>query len=119
MQPLRRLLIAMTGVIVVLTLVVVVQEGPNLLPAFLGPILGLTWQGLFNADFACYLVLSGVWMAWRGGFTRASIALGILAPPLGVLFFAPYLIYLMGQAGGDPKGVLLGVHAPARDTDVG
>ena len=104
-------LIAMTALIVVFTVAAVANGGINLVTPFLTPILALSWQGQFNIDFTCYLVLSGIWMAWRGGFTKGSIALGILAPPLGILFFAPYLLYLVGTSNGDPRLLLLGVHA--------
>jgi hypothetical protein len=113
MTTFRYVLIAMTAIIVILTIAAIVNEGPNLLPHFIGPILALTWQGQFNVDFLTYLVLSGIWMAWRGGFTRASIALGVLAPPLGIFFFAPYLLYLIRKTEGDPRKLLLGVHASA------
>ena len=111
MPTFRLLLIAMTGVIVAFTLAAISNEGLNLMPHFFYPVFAATWQGQFNVDFTSYLILSGVWMAWRGGFTRGSIALGVLAPPLGMLFLAPYLVYLVGTSGGDPKRLLLGVHA--------
>lgn len=111
MSPFRLLLIFFTALIVVFTVAAVLNEGTNLLPHFFQPILQMTWQGQFNVDFSTYLILSGFWMAWRGGFTGSSIALGVLAPPLGILFFAPYLLYLIGKAGGDPRKLLLGVHA--------
>ena len=111
MSQFRLLLMALTSVIVVFTSLAVANYGWNFLPHFVGPILALTWQGHFNVDFTTYLILSGVWMAWRGGFTGSSIALGVLAPPLGILFFAPYLIYLIRRADGDPKKLLLGVHS--------
>lgn len=111
MPKFRLLLLAITVVIVVLTIAAVANEGWNLLPHFFGPIFALTWQGQFNADFTTYLILSGLWMAWRGGFTTGCIALGLVAPPLGILFFAPYLVFLIGKSGGDPKKLLLGVHA--------
>ena len=79
--------------------------------AIFGPIFAFTWQGQFNVDFTSYLILSGVWIAWRGGFTGGSIALGLLASPLGMLFFAPSLIFLVGRSGGVPRRLLLGVHA--------
>ena len=111
MTRFRQLLIAITLVIVLFTVAAVLNEGLNLLPHFFKPIRALTWQGQFNVDFSTYLVLSGVWMAWRGGFTHKSIALGVLTPPLGILFFAPYLLFLARKANGDPKIFLLGVHA--------
>ena len=101
----------MTVLIVAFTVAAVANGGINLITPFLSPILAFSWQGQFNIDFTCYLVLSGIWMAWRGGFTGGSMALGILTPPLGILFFAPYLLYLVGKSNGDPRELLLGVHA--------
>lgn len=107
----RLLLIIFAAVIVAFTITAVANEGFNVLPHFFGPILAGTWQGQFNVDFTTYLILSGVWIAWRGGLTGRSIAFGMLAPPLGILFLAPYLIYLVGKTNGDPRKLLLGVHA--------
>ncbi len=107
----RYALIAMTVLIAVFTVAAVIDGGVNLFTPFLTPILAFDWQGQFNIDFMCYLALSGIWMAWRGGFTTGSIALGVLAPPLGILFFGPYLLYLIGKLNGDPRQLLLGVHA--------
>jgi len=111
MTGFRYVLIAMTVLIYVFTMAAVANSGINLITPFLTPILALSWQGQFNFDFTCYLVLSGIWMAWRGGVTNGSIGLGILAPPFGILFFAPYLLYLVGKSNGDPRKILLGVHA--------
>lgn len=111
MSQLRNILIAMTVLLAAMTVAAMVDGGLNLITPYFTPILQLTWQGQFNFDFALYLVLSGVWMAWRSGFSRRGIALGVLAPPLGMLFFAPYLIYLIGQSGGDARKLMLGVHA--------
>ena len=113
MTQFRTLLFVMIAALGLLTVTAVAQGGLNLITPFVAPILGGTWQGQFNADFTCYLILSGLWMAWRGGFTPGSIALGVLAPPLGILFFAPYLIWLIAQSGGDAKRLLLGVHHSA------
>ncbi len=111
MTRLRYTLIAMAVLIVVFTVAAIADGGINLITPFLTPILSLSWQGQFNIDFTCYLVLSGIWMAWRGGFSSGSVALGTLTPPLGILFFAPYLLYLVGKSNGDPRRFLLGVHA--------
>lgn len=111
MTKFRYALIAMTVLIVAFTVAAIANGGINLITPFLMPILALSWQGQFNIDFACYLILSGIWMAWRGGFSSGSIALGVFAPPLGILFFALYLIYLLGKSNGDPRQLLLGVHA--------
>lgn len=107
----RTALIAMLLLIIVLTIAAVAEGGLDLITPFIQPILALTWQGQFNFDFMCYLILSGIWMAWRGGFSRGSIALGLLAPPLGILFFAPYLVHQISKSEGDARRLLLGVHA--------
>ncbi len=111
MTKFRLILIAMTVIVIVLTITAIADGGLNLITPFVGPIFALNWQGQINVDFSFYLIFSGIWMAWRGGFTGGSIALGLLAAPLGNLFFAPYLIYLIGKADGDPRHLLLGVHA--------
>lgn len=107
----RLVLIAMTALIILFTITAVMKGGFDLFTPFFGPIVAMNWQGQFNIDFATYLVLSGIWIAWRSGFSRSGTALGILAPPLGILFFAPYLIHLIGKSNGDPRKLLLGVHA--------
>lgn len=110
MAQLRLVLIAMTALIVIFTATAIQQGGLNLITPFLTPMFAMTWPGQFHVDFTCYLVLSGIWMAWRSGFSKGGIALGILAPPLGILFFAPYLIYLISKTGGDVRKLILGVH---------
>lgn len=106
----RNALIAMIVALVMITIAAVAREGIDLLTPYFGAIFALTWQGQFNADFGCYIILSGVWMAWRSGFSKGGLALGIFAAPLGILFFGPYLIYLIGKTSGDPLKLLLGVH---------
>ncbi|MEP1443451.1 MAG: hypothetical protein ABJK39_10635 [Hyphomicrobiales bacterium] len=82
---------------------------------FITPILttvpALTWQGHINLDFLSYLVVAGVWIAWRSGFTPAGTAIGVLSILSGMLFFAPYLLYQISRSGNDPRKLLLGVHA--------
>lgn len=111
MTLLRLTLGLMLATILTFTITAVYHDGVNLLPHFIAPIRAMTWQGQFHVDFATYLVLSGVWMAWRGGWTRGSVALGVLTPALGIMFFAPYLLYLINKTDGEPRALLLGVHA--------
>lgn len=110
MPKFRFVLIAMTGAIILFSITAVLNDGFDLITPFLSPILALSWPAQFHVDFTLYLVLSGLWMAWRQGFSRGGVALGLLAAPLGMLFFAPYLIYLIAQTKGDPQKLLLGVH---------
>lgn len=111
MTGFRLVLLVMTAIIVVFTITAIADGGLDLLTPYLRVVLAMNWQGQFNIDFACYLVLSGIWMSWRSGFTHRGIALGVCAPVLGILFLAPYLIYLVGKSGGDARKLLLGVHA--------
>lgn len=113
----RNALIAMTVALVIMTIAAVSQGGIDLLSPYFGAIVALTWQGQFNADFACYIILSGIWMAWRSGFSKGGLALGVFAAPLGILFFGPYLIYLIGKTSGDPRKLLLGVHTDVATHD--
>ena len=111
MARFRLVLMAMTVLIVLFTLAATANGGLDLFTPFLRPVFEMNWQGQFNIDFLTYLVLSGLWMAWRSGFSRSGLLLGIAAPPLGMLFFAPYLIYLIGRSENCSRKLLLGVHA--------
>ncbi|GBF51241.1 hypothetical protein LPTSP4_27730 [Leptospira ryugenii] len=82
--------------------------GWDLLTPFFQGLISLTWPGQFHFDFSCYLLLSGLWIMWRNQFSPQSIALGLVASVLGILFFAPYLIWLSFQNSGNIKGILLG-----------
>ncbi len=44
-------------------------------------------------------------------FDRFFIMSRSKAPPLGILFFAPYLLYLIVKSNSDPRQLLLEVHA--------
>ena len=107
----RVLLIAMAVIIFAFTALAVQDGGFDFVTPFVAPILAGRWQGQFNVDFSLYLVLSGAWMAWRSGFSRGGIALGLFAPWFGMAFFAPYLLYLTVQKPRSLEHVLLGVRA--------
>jgi hypothetical protein len=83
-------------------------EGPNLFSVFLNSLQSLTWTGQFNLDFSCYLTISGLWIMWRNKFNGLSILLGLAAMVLGIIFFAPYLLWLINREQGDFKRVLVG-----------
>lgn len=84
------------------------NEGSNLFSIFLLNTQNLGWSGQFNLDFSCYLTLSGLWIMWRSRFSSTSIAVGIIAMILGILFFAPYFLYLIKKENGDLKKILIG-----------
>ncbi len=108
MNALRGLWVLQLVGILVFTFFAVSAEGWNLLSVFVENLTAMNWSGQFNYDFACYLVLSGIWIAWRHRFSVGGILLGIAASILGILLFAPYLIWASYQAKGDIKVLLLG-----------
>ncbi|MDA0267158.1 MAG: hypothetical protein O2890_03945 [Cyanobacteria bacterium] len=108
MNAFRTLLIVMFVGIVAYTLIVGVTQGWNLIPVFFGDLAAMTWPGQFNFDFTCFLVLSGLWIAWRHQFSPGGVALGLIATVGGILVVAPYLLLATFQASGDMPVLLLG-----------
>jgi hypothetical protein len=90
------------------TLLVGSKHGWNLLPVFFVDIATMTWPGQFNFDFMTFLLLSGLWLAWRNNFSVAGLVLGMIGVFGGMMFLAPYLLYASFQAQGDIKVLLLG-----------
>ena len=56
--------------------IVIFNHGWNLLPIFFGDMAAMTWPGQFNFDFMCFLILSGLWLAWRHHFLLVDLLLG-------------------------------------------
>lgn len=94
--------------IVAYTSVVIANHGWNLFPVFFGDIIAMNWPGQFNFDFMGFLVLSGLWVAWRHEFSSGGIVLGVIAFFGGVLFLSLYLLIVSRRANGDAKALLLG-----------
>ena len=113
MTAFRILLVAFTIGILTYTGIAGANHGWDLLSVFVGNIKDLTWSGQFNLDFMCYLILSGIWVAWRNDFSAAGIGLGAIASVLGILFLAPYLLWTSFQTDGDMKQLLLGARRAA------
>lgn len=113
MKAFRILLVIMIIWILGITGVVVINHGWNLIPIFFGDILSFTWPGQFNADFMCFLLLSGLWVAWRNQFSPVGLILMTIAIFGGIMFLAPYLLIVSYQVDGDIKKLLIG---PARET---
>jgi hypothetical protein len=107
----KALLVLQTAGLLLYTGIAIQREGGNFVAAFVGNILQWGWSGQFNADFACYLLLSGLWIMWRNRFETRSIVLGLVAMVLGIVVFAPYVLYLLMQEQGDLKKVLVGRHS--------
>ena len=94
--------------IVSVTSIVIFNHGWNLLPIFFGDMAALTWPGQFNADFFGFLLLSGIWVAWRNHFSPAGLALAVLAVFGGIPFLTAYLFIMSFRVDGDLKALILG-----------
>jgi len=108
MNALRFLLVIMTVAIILMTGMVVSNQGWDLLSVFIDNISAVTWSGQFNLDFACYLLLSALWIMWRHKFSLSGIVLGLIASVAGILFLAPYLMVISFLSKGDVKRMLTG-----------
>lgn len=90
------------------TAVTITSHGWNLIPVFFGDIRSMGWPGQFNFDFLGFLLLSGLWVSWRHGFSMAGIGLGVVAFFGGILFLSLYLLAISTKVNGDVEKILLG-----------
>ncbi len=102
------LLAAFTAIILIYTVLTFKQAGHDLFSVFVASILSLDWNGQFNVDFSMYFTLSGLWIVWRNNFKVWSFPLALCAAVIGMIVFAPYLIFLCLSEKGDMRQVLLG-----------
>ena len=105
---LKTILVFQTIALVIYTAFAVKNEGWTLFQVIISNVSALNWSGQFNLDFSCYLMLSGLWIIWRNQFKFSSILIALAAMLIGIMFFAPYLIYLLIIEKGDIKKVLAG-----------
>jgi len=108
MKAFRILLVVMETCIIVYTVVVGFNHGWNLLAVFFGDMAAMTWAGQFNFDFTCFLILSGLWLAWRHHFSPGGLVLGVLGVFGGIMVLAPYLLWASFNANGDMKVLFMG-----------
>lgn len=108
---LRNILIGFTITIAIYTLYTISQYGLGLFAVFFGNVLTGDWNGQFNLDFALYLALSALWIAWRSGFSGPSLVAAAICGVMGMLVFAPYVLVQWRASKGDMRRLLLGVHA--------
>lgn len=108
MTAFRLLLAALLLMIVGYTAIVVAEHGLNLFPDFFGDIAAFNWPGQFNVDFASFLTLSALWVAWRHQFSVAGLCLAVPAFFGGGLFLTIYLLIASYAANGDARVLLLG-----------
>lgn len=108
MNAFRLLMVVFIIGIIGYTGIVISNHGWNLLPIFFGDIAAMTWPGQFNFDFMCFLILSGLWLAWRHHFSLGGCVLGVLGFFGGIMFLSPYLLITSYRVQGDMKRLFLG-----------
>ena len=114
MNLFKGFLIAMGVIVFIYTAVAIGNEGPNLFASTWPLFLEWKWPGQFFMDFLTYLLLSGLWVAWRHEFSGVGIVLGITASLLGMIFLSIYLLIAIRKSNGDMREVLLGSSRVAR-----
>lgn len=102
------LLILQSLALFIYTFYVGVNEGWNFMEVAVANVISWNWNGQFNLDFSCYLILSGLWILWRNKFTVPSMIIAIAAMVLGIVVFAPYLLYLIFKEKGHLRSLLVG-----------
>ena len=119
MKSLRLFLLVSTILIYALTIIAVMTKGFNWPVVYFGDLLHLDWRTQFNADFLIHLFLLATWVAWREGFTTKGYIFGFLSIFMGGMFGFAYLLVATYKAKGDPRLLLLGVHAGKKNLNTG
>lgn len=104
----RTFLVAFMLTLIAYTSITISQHGWNLMPIFFNDMASFTWPGQFDLDFFGFLLMSGLWVAWRHRFRPLGLLLVPVAVNGGMLFLTAYLLFLTVQAKGDMRVVLLG-----------
>lgn len=104
----RIFLVTIIAAVGVYTAIVIAHHGMGLYPIFFGDIAAMSWPGQFNLDFLCFLIMSGLWVAWRHAFSVGGLVLGFAAFNLGAPFLAAYLLVESVRNKGDSAAILLG-----------
>ncbi len=111
MTFLRGFLVFSTVAIFAITFVAVYKFGIFWPVVYFGDLVAMNWRSQFNFDFLVHLFLLATWISWREGFTTKGHVFGFLSIFLGGMFGFPYILAATYQAKGDPKRIVLGVHA--------
>lgn len=110
-----RILLAVLGITVLIyTVIAASNDGINLFATTIPAVGDFGWQGQFHLDFATYLILSGLWVAWRHGFSPTGVVFGVLAANLGMIFLSLYLLIASYRARGDMRAILMGDRVPRK-----
>ncbi|TAF68110.1 MAG: hypothetical protein EAZ55_00740 [Cytophagales bacterium] len=105
---LKILLLAQTLLLLIYTAIVGMNNGWDIAGVFVQNLVSMSWNGQFSLDFSCYLLLSALWIMWRNRFSAWAIVWACIAAVMGIIVFAPYLLFLTIQEKGDINKVLLG-----------
>lgn len=99
-------LLLITMVALGYTGVVIHKQGWGFLQEALINLGSLTWDGQFTLDFVAYLLLSGCWVAWRHRWSWPGIGMALLCVLLGIIVFAPYVMYWWYRQEGRVEALL-------------
>lgn len=72
------------------TLVTISNHGLGLVQVFFGDMAKMAWPGQFNFDFMSFVLLSGLWVAWRNAFSVKGMILALIAFFGGMLFLSAF-----------------------------
>ena len=108
MKAFRLFLVVAFVTELVYTIIAGINHGWNIFPIIIDSIGSLTWLGQFNLDFAFFLALTGLWVAWRNKFSPVGIVLGLIAFVGGILFLSVYLFILSFNTNVSIKELLIG-----------
>ncbi len=108
MMLFRLFLVVCLLVLLGYTAVTISIDGLNLLPVFVSDVAEMRWPGQFNTDFLTFLLLSGLWVSWRHGFSASGLGLGLVAVFGGMIFLSAYLLFHSYRTNGNMAALLLG-----------
>ncbi|MCQ8896834.1 hypothetical protein NQT62_10370 [Limnobacter humi] len=90
------------------TVLVIQNQGLNLIPHVIDNVLAVSWSGQFNLDFMILLTIAGLWVSWRHGHSPLGMALGLLVTTGGSMVLCPYLLIAAGKAKGNLSTLFMG-----------
>ncbi|MEO1614706.1 MAG: hypothetical protein AAFV88_02585 [Planctomycetota bacterium] len=111
MKSLRVFLLFSTLLIYAMTMLASLSHGINWPRVAINDLMALSWRSQFDTDFLVYLFLGAIWITWREGFTVKGNVFAFLSVFLGGMFSFPYLLFATYKADGNPRKMLLGIHA--------
>lgn len=111
MKILRVFLVLSSVTIYAITVIASLGQGLNWPAVAMADLLEFGWRSQFDIDFIIHLLLLASWVIWREGTNTKAYIFGFLSIIMGGMFSFPYILYATYKAGGEPKALVLGVHA--------